>query len=110
MMAKTWSLITVVPSVSSFPNSTSTKVLNGSMASNLWSTTVPASGSSAATTTTPTRGKKSGTGKRGKTSLVLEYVGHRTTRFNADDGTRTHGPLLRRQVLYPLSYVSTETV
>lgn len=28
-------------------------------------------------------------------------------KYNADGGTRTHDPLLRRQVLYPLSYVST---
>src|SRR5438876_12412637 len=49
-------------------------------------------------------------GNRAKTSIVPGSVGHRTTRYNADGGTRTHGLLLRRQALYPLSYVSMGTV
>ncbi len=37
-------------------------------------------------------------------------IGQRTTRFNADGGTRTHDLMLRRHALYPLSYVSMGTV
>src|SRR6266487_4326624 len=48
--------------------------------------------------------------RKGKISTVKEEDGHRTMKSNADGGTRTHGTLLRRQVLYPLSYVSIETV
>jgi hypothetical protein len=47
---------------------------------------------------------------KGKTSIVQECAGHKTTRFNADGGTRTHDLMLRRHALYPLSYVSMETV
>lgn len=49
-------------------------------------------------------------GKQEKTSIAQECVGRRTTRFNADGGTRTHDLMLRRQALYPLSYVSMGTV
>jgi hypothetical protein len=46
------------------------------------------------------------TGKQGKTNLAWGYAGQRTMRFSADGGIRTHDFLLRRQALYPLSYVS----
>src|SRR5579872_3232505 len=63
MMEKTWNLNMAVRCVCSSPNSTSTKAPNGSMAWSLWSATTPVSGNREAITTTPTPGKRSGTGK-----------------------------------------------
>src|SRR5579872_6725451 len=63
MMEKTWNLNMAARCVCSSPNSTSTKAPNGSMVWSLWSATVPVSGNREDITTTPTPGKRSGTGK-----------------------------------------------
>ena len=42
--------------------------------------------------------------------MVPTSIGQKIVRFSADGGTRTHDFLLRRQALYPLSYVSMGTL